>query len=61
MAESETLRQRHLTRLFEVLPELLARLTQAPERQRADRDAALHSIVAHALMGVPAAPAEGST
>lgn len=53
MADYETLRQRHLARLLEVLPEQLARLTQPHEERRREREAALRAIVAHARAHSP--------
>jgi phenylacetate-coenzyme A ligase PaaK-like adenylate-forming protein len=48
MAEYEELRQRHLLRAFEVIPELLARLTMPRDELRLHRESALRRIVAHA-------------
>jgi phenylacetate-coenzyme A ligase PaaK-like adenylate-forming protein len=53
MAQYEELRQRHLTRAFEVIPELLARLTTPREELRRQRESALRSIVAHARARSP--------
>lgn len=51
MAEYEALRQRHLARLFELMPELLARLTRP--RDQHERDAALRAVVAYARTHSP--------
>lgn len=48
MTGDEALRARHRERLFEVLPEHFERLTWPAERLRAERDARLRDIIAHA-------------
>jgi phenylacetate-coenzyme A ligase PaaK-like adenylate-forming protein len=48
VADYETLRQKHLMRLFEVMPEHLARLTRPRDQLLVEREAALRAIVAHA-------------
>lgn len=53
MADYDALRQRHLARLFETLPDHLARLDWPPERLRDTRETALRAIVAHARTHSP--------
>jgi phenylacetate-coenzyme A ligase PaaK-like adenylate-forming protein len=48
MADYESRRQRHLGRMFELLPELHEHMTWPPERLRNERDARLRRLVAHA-------------
>jgi phenylacetate-coenzyme A ligase PaaK-like adenylate-forming protein len=44
----ETLRQQHVARMLELLPELLGRLTWPGEKHRQARDTALRGLIAHA-------------
>ncbi|HXJ36077.1 MAG TPA: hypothetical protein VMS22_18755 [Candidatus Eisenbacteria bacterium] len=53
MADYETLRQRHVARFGELLPDLIARLAWTPERLRDERRASLRAILAHAKARSP--------
>jgi phenylacetate-coenzyme A ligase PaaK-like adenylate-forming protein len=53
MAEYQALRQRHLARLFEVMPEQMAALTRPRDQLQSQREAALRVIVAHAQTRSP--------
>jgi len=53
MADYEALRQRHMTKLFEVMPEALARLTRPRAQLDLERETALRAIVAHARAHSP--------
>jgi phenylacetate-coenzyme A ligase PaaK-like adenylate-forming protein len=53
MADYESLRQRHVMRMFERMPELIAQLTWPVERLRTERDARLRALVAHAQAQSP--------
>jgi phenylacetate-coenzyme A ligase PaaK-like adenylate-forming protein len=48
VADYETLRQRQVARMLELLPDLLARLTWPADRHREARETALRGLVAHA-------------
>lgn len=48
MADYEALRQGHLRRMFALMPELVERLDWPAQRLRAERDARLRALVAHA-------------
>jgi phenylacetate-CoA ligase len=53
VADYQTLRQAHVARLLELMPELLDRLTWPVERLRAEREAGLRALVAHAKARSP--------
>ncbi len=53
MADYETLRQRHVARLMETMPDHVARLTWSAEQLRAGREHRLRALVAHARVRSP--------
>jgi phenylacetate-coenzyme A ligase PaaK-like adenylate-forming protein len=53
VADYETLRQRQVERMLEMLPEYFARSTWPAERLRAERERALRALVAHAQARSP--------
>jgi hypothetical protein len=53
MADYEELRQRHLVRMMELMPELTAHLTWPADRLRRERETALRTLVAHAQAHSP--------
>ena len=53
VTDYETLRQRHLMRMLEVMPEQLAHLTRPRDQLLVEREAALRAIVAHARSHSP--------
>lgn len=53
MADYDVLRQRHLARMFDILPQHLARLEWPLDRLHAEREAALRATVTHARTHSP--------
>ncbi len=53
VADYETVRQRHLARLGELMPELMGRLGRPPDQVGPERETALRAILAHARAHSP--------